>query len=209
MNRQLRQRWEWCLIISAVSFVSVMALVALKATHGADQGLLDLIRQLKTPWLTSFIEGVTHTGGPTGTFIEAGAIAVILFIKSQPWQGGIALATVLMGDGFYSLIKQIVKRPRPMHQILPTGGYSFPSGHTLGTTLVALLLWTLFVTQMHRGWLRWTVTVLLVLWVILIGFSRLYLQVHFPSDVLGGVLGALMLWSGIRLLGGNQPNAGV
>ncbi|ANZ62677.1 hypothetical protein AYR62_00220 [Secundilactobacillus paracollinoides] len=207
MRRQVRQRWEWCLIVSAVCFLVLMGLVAAGVTHGLDQDILNAIRAFKTTQHTRVITGITNTGGPTATLIETLVIAVILVLRRQPWQGGIAVATILMGDGFYSVIKSIVKRPRPLHQILPTGGYSFPSGHTLGTTLVALVIWTLFVTQWHRKWLRWTATVVLILWVLLVGFSRLYLQVHFPTDVLGGVLGAILLWSGIRLLGGNQPNS--
>ncbi|WP_054708535.1 hypothetical protein [Secundilactobacillus paracollinoides] len=83
MRRQVRQRWEWCLIVSAVCFLVLMGLVAAGVTHGLDQDILNAIRAFKTTQHTRVITGITNTGGPTATLIETLVIAVILVLRRQ------------------------------------------------------------------------------------------------------------------------------
>ena len=109
--------------------------------------------------------------------------------------GGLALGA-LIGNG---VLKHLIARPRPcwldssVHLLIASpSDYSFPSGHTLASAVGASML---TMTNRRFGWAAIPVAVL-------IAFSRLYLYVHFPSDILGGaILGVLIgvctyVWGG-------------
>jgi len=109
----------------------------------------------------------------------------------------------LVFSGVNSIIKQIVRRPRPFiadPTIVPlahAGGFSFPSGHSSGTMLLygtVIILASLHIQS--KGWRR-TIIGLSVLMILLTGYSRIYVQVHYPTDVLGGYTMAFtgLMWS--------------
>jgi undecaprenyl-diphosphatase len=119
-----------------------------------------------------------------GTFYLANwrLSAVVLLVSTA---GGAVLTTVL---------KVVFRRTRP--EIIDSGYaasfYSFPSGHaTVAVGFYGAL--TIMLAYHLRGWARWTVAVFGTVLVILIGLSRLYLGVHYPTDVLAGFLAA-PLW---------------
>jgi undecaprenyl-diphosphatase len=97
----------------------------------------------------------------------------------------------------YKAIKQRVKRPRPFHAlaglvnlIAPQDVFSFPSGHTAGAFVAAVLI----------GYCYPAGVLPLYVWALLVGFSRIYLRVHYPSDVLAGAcLGILSAKAGLLL----------
>lgn len=138
------------------------------------------------PWITKLGDG--------GVFWIA--LALILLIPKKTRRTGAAMAVAMMlgliiGNG---LIKNLVMRTRPFdlaHPVVtrgnllisPPSDYSFPSGHTLASFEAATAL---FKDHTVYGFLAYVLA-------ILIAFSRLYLQVHYPSDVLGGaILGFLL-----------------
>ena len=134
--------------------------------------------------------GVTYLG-------EIGAIWVVigllLCLKKQYRTSGILLlaallCTFLLGD---CLLKNLVQRPRPFQEIpttlliAPPAGFSFPSGHSSSSFAAAFIL--------YRTKKIWGVAAFLL--AVLIAFSRLFLFVHYPSDVLtGALLGLLTGW---------------
>ena len=94
--------------------------------------------------------------------------------------------------------KVLAAQPRPfqydprVRQLYPAEGQGFPSGHTQSSVVV----WGYLASQFPRTWLR----AIAVLLIVLIPLSRVYLGVHFPTDLLGGyVIGALLLWLYLRL----------
>jgi undecaprenyl-diphosphatase len=90
----------------------------------------------------------------------------------------------------------LFQRKRPLSPLLKAAkGLSFPSGHAImAVTFYGLLLYILWHT-ISKDWLKYLATGLLILVMILIGFSRVYLRVHYASDVLAGfIIGLLWLW---------------
>ncbi len=93
------------------------------------------------------------------------------------------------------LLKQLFQRKRPLSPLLKAAkGLSFPSGHAImAVTFYGLLIYILQHT-IEVNWIRAISTALLVVLILLIGFSRVYLRVHYASDVLGGfIIGSLWL----------------
>lgn len=122
-------------------------------------------------------------------------IFYFLFVTKQNWFS-IRVITISISSLVLMLIlKQLFQRKRPLSPLLKAAkGLSFPSGHAImAVTFYGLLVYILQHT-IESGWLRILLTILLIILALLIGFSRVYLRVHYASDVLGGfIIGLLWL----------------
>ena len=146
------------------------------------------IHQLRSPGLTDFMRVITWMGDRTAFIIFGMALVIFFYLRYQslifPLQTGLVL---LVAGGLNRWLKDLIDRPRPLaeHMVEATT-MSFPSGHAMSSIaffgFLIYLAWRLVSTS----WLRWLLTILLVLLILLIGFSRVYLGVHYPSDILAG-----------------------
>jgi undecaprenyl-diphosphatase len=110
--------------------------------------------------------------------------------RGRAWPGIAALCWLWLGQAARLPINQQIARPRPPQalRLVAAGGYSFPSGHTTSATIGYGLLAVLVIRMLPVGrrWLRALPTVIAVCAAVAVGFSRLYLGVHWPSDVAAG-----------------------
>ena len=102
-------------------------------------------------------------------------------------------------------LKQFFNRPRPLVPLLePVKGLSFPSGHALmSMSFYGLIIFLVWENITNRFW-KWFLTTLLLLFILLIGFSRIYLRLHYFSDVMAGFAAgiiwlSLSIWSVRRM----------
>lgn len=128
---------------------------------------------------------------------------------------GVFAAVAILGSALLNLTtKQLFARDRPSlwASIAPETTFSFPSGHAMGSATLASVLLLL---AWHTSW-RWPVTAIAVTLVLLVGFSRVYLGVHYPSDILAGWTAAsvwtvaiyvLVYRNGVRPWRGSVPPA--
>jgi undecaprenyl-diphosphatase len=118
--------------------------------------------------------------------LPAGLVAPLLLRRAgQPRAAGKLVVAMLGSVLLNQLLKWYFGRPRPSNALLHTLGLSFPSGHAmLGMTFYGCLAWLL---ARHCGRPGWAVP--LLLWVALIGFTRVYLHAHYATDVLAGFAG--------------------
>ncbi len=154
---------------------------------------LDGLQTLRTSFLDDFMVFVSSLGDRGGIWI---LLTMVLLVIPKYRRAGIVLACGLLIDLLLCnlLLKPLVARPRPCdvntmmeYLIDRPHGWSFPSGHTAASFASASSL--LFAKC--RLWIPCTVLA------VLIAFSRLYLYVHFPTDVLGGiVVGIFAGWLG-------------
>jgi membrane-associated phospholipid phosphatase len=114
-------------------------------------------------------------------------IAYYLFIKKSKWYSIKVPAMALSSLGLMFALKGVFNRPRPLDPLLEQAkGLSFPSGHALmSVTFYGLLIYIVF-KSVERKDLKWTLIAGLVLLILIIGFSRIYLRVHYTSDVVAG-----------------------
>ncbi|ORB86911.1 phosphatidic acid phosphatase [Mycobacterium kansasii] len=172
---------------------------------GIDQPAAEWLAAHRDLWLTTTLGIVTAAGGPA-------AMAVLTALTCAPvvWRGRSWLPVVLAlvaGGGMALVVmvaKALVLRDRPglPFAAIDEGGYSFPSGHAAGTAAVTVLSAWLLSRWLITSWtgqvMVWTVA---MGWSALVGFSRIYLGVHYISDVLAGWLVG-MAWGGVVVLVG-------
>jgi len=190
------------LIIVLVLFIAAMIIFSIFAyrvlrwqNHAFDFLVFDKVAVLVTPVTTSFIQGVTFLGNHNFLVpVNLLLIVYFFFIKKHKWYSIKVPVIALGGLLLMTLLKQLFNRPRPLIPLLePVKGLSFPSGHAMMSVtfygLLILLVWE-YIT--NRFW-KWLLTSLLVILILLIGFSRIYLRLHYFSDVMAG-FAAGIIW---------------
>ncbi len=161
----------------------------------ADHPVLRFLATHREPWLVTAMQVISDVGSPLGVGITATMVGVALAWSRRSWLPLLAIGFGVVGIGMINLtVKWVVSRSRPPEAIAVLGedGFSFPSGHTTGTTVVWLLsAWMISRRTIRSGAGRDLVWIGALLVIIAVGTSRVYLGVHFPSDVLAGwTLGA-------------------
>lgn len=168
-----------------------------------DERIVHWIAGHRESWLTEVLLVVTRWGNTGVQTIVMAVVGIASAVVARSW---LPVFVAVTGGGGIALViylaKHVVGRQRPplADALIAPGGYSFPSGHATGAAAVGVLCaWMLTRWVTHRWAVQiaiWAVTAALI---VLIGFSRVYLAVHFPTDVLAGwFLGAA--WAGIVIL---------
>jgi undecaprenyl-diphosphatase len=180
---------RFALIIALVALVVGLAvLIGADLTDAFDQAIIDVVRAPALHDLLSPLRGVTELGS-TGAvfFVAALAFAVAAAIGSWP-HGVIAATTILLASVTNSVLKIAIGRERPdlLDPIVVEHGYSFPSGHSaLGMVAYGILAVLVSRSRLPEPWRTGIVAGLIVV-VALIGISRVWLGVHYPTDVIAG-----------------------
>jgi undecaprenyl-diphosphatase len=148
-----------------------------------------LIRQLQliradAPSLTLAAIAITQAGSAYGTFGGGLGVAALLGWRGQRWLAAVLGATVLSERLVIDGMKLLIDRTRPTFDLHPvvTHSSSFPSGHAGNSMAVLLSIALIAVKQTHRV----PAVIVAVLASLLVGSTRPYLGVHWPSDVIGG-----------------------
>lgn len=161
-----------------------------------DQRLYDLLAILHHPWTDLFFATLTWIGSSQAMIILGAFALFALIINNRDFSALILFFGMAGGELFALLAKKIFARPRPLPLFpgLDTIGASFPSGHAFSALLFYGLV-VYFLIGTTRNWRARIVLVFLGSFVVLlVGFSRVYLGVHWTSDVLAGfTLAALWL----------------
>lgn len=146
--------------------------------------------------------GVTDTGSRAVPYVLAALAGMVAgrAVRQRMWAAALSLAWLGCGQAMRYGVMALVHRPRPPHADWATsaGGWAFPSGHTTTAALTAGLLIIALSLRVPRG--ATVLRVVVVCWGVLVGLSRVYLGVHWFSDVIGGWLFATG-WLGVSLYG--------
>ncbi len=156
-------------------------------TFSFDKHVFLFSRTFENDFVTDLAIAVTFLGSQT-FLLPANILLGLLFLflhKKKAYAWKIAVVS-LTSSGFLFLVKYIVKRPRPDSPLVAALHYSFPSGHTFTSItffgMVCYFAWN----YLKNKTLRFIVLALSAVLVLLIGWSRIYLYVHYASDVLAG-----------------------
>jgi undecaprenyl-diphosphatase len=163
---------------------------------GPDATLLALVMAQRSVAATTVMTVITDLGGAIAMILVA-ALTCVALLWQRRVRAALVMVVALGGAGLLVVgVKNLLARPRPpqtWHLVVETN-YSFPSGHALSSLVVLGMVAAVVATGTTRTWVRSGVVIGGAGAVVLIGVSRLYLGVHWPSDVLDGwLLGAAWL----------------
>lgn len=163
-----------------------------------DRPILDFVRERRVDLLTDVMKLITFLGSNIFFIIAEIALAAWTYWKTRDplWPVFVAV-TVIAALFLDNTVKELVTRPRPRGGLVEATRYSFPSGHSLNAAVMAGMFGYFFTNRRGRMETLWVWRGLgLVAFVI--AFSRVYLSVHWPLDIIGGLaLGAF--WVSVSL----------
>lgn len=171
-------------IIPVIAFAYIADEVVEGDTMQIDNRILLGIYHQSTPILNEIVLHVTDLGGVLGVAgLTAAGIGIFMY-RSQ-WQACLQITAGVAGAAMLNvLMKLLFERDRPnlWQHLVFENSYSFPSGHSM---LSSALAFSLVVVLWHTRW-RWAAFSLASIYIVSIGFTRLYLGVHYPTDVIAG-----------------------
>ncbi len=177
------------LIIFSIGFFLKLAHELLENELGLfDQSVGIYIVSWRTPWLTLIMNGITNLGSTPVILLIFVSLTVFGILKRRFLIDGIVLDICVAGGwGLTEVLKATFERTRPpMPWLGMASGYSFPSGHALITMTLYSFLAYLVIRNRKRLYHSGILSVLLMLIAFGVGLSRIYLGVHYPSDVVAG-----------------------
>ncbi|WP_158233915.1 phosphatase PAP2 family protein [Sporosarcina sp. P34] len=200
LSLRLVSVWIICILFTGF-FAYIARSIHLQTISSFDEPIIDFVQSAESKGLTSLMKLFTTIGSTTSVALLAVLTLGVLLWKKHRDQA-VLFAIALAGTGILNqVLKFIFKRERPnFHRLIDIGGYSFPSGHTMMAfslyTILAYIVWR----DLKTTGSRIAITILAVFMIIMIAVSRIYLGVHFPSDIVGGLLASSVFLFGVILI---------
>ena len=173
--------------LCAIVFLSLMSAVSDHDVLAFDSAAINFMHELRSPVLTFFLRGITELGGA----IVIGLATVALFFAIKNKRLSFAILGNILGVLIVNQVfKFLIQRPRPdvAHRLIEQSGYSFPSGHSMmATVFYGFLTYLLYRSKLNKS-VKIIILIMVLFLILLIGISRIYLGVHYTSDVIGGFL---------------------
>jgi PAP2 superfamily. len=183
------------ILLLLATLSSMLALPSLARVRQWDEAVMSLVARQRGPAWTSFFLFITNIGATPG-FLVVLLAGTLFFLLRRRYRQGIFF---LVGLGLLKLmeipLKILIARLRPSGGLLHLETFSMPSGHAINGVLIFGVLGIFLMKIFSRSWWRGIGFAFCITLAFAVGFSRVYLGVHFPSDVLMGMLyAAAGLW---------------
>lgn len=187
INNLIRKNLRWIiLIISTILFISIMRYVIKEQITIFDEKIYQIIAIYISPTITQILKIITMFG--SGYIILPICLISVFCLRKKKESIYIILNLIIIFL-LNQVLKIIIARPRPEgFRLIEEIGYSFPSGHSM----VSMAFYGLYIYFIYKNvknkYIKWIAIIALSTFIILIGISRIYLGVHYASDVLAGFL---------------------
>ncbi len=179
------------IISLSIVFVIISILVIFGLTNSIDMGFYNFLMNFKCSFLDNYFILITKCGDVS--FICGLVLGVILILRNKYslLYGCLAIDCALTNK----IVKHIIRRDRPdVLKLIKQGGFSFPSGHSMISMCMYGCLIYVVLKKIKNKYLKWFLVFILSLLIISVGLSRIYVGVHYLSDVVGGfILGLIIL----------------
>ncbi len=188
------------LVVAAIGtaiFVELASHVKAGSTQAFDDSVIRWMGAHHSPALDAVMIEVTALGTGTVVMMVVAVAALFLVLTQHKYSALLLLASAFGGIVLNGVLKLGFNRPRPSIFVpaVQTVSSSFPSGHAMSAAIVYSTVAYLAARLHKRRWPRWLVMTAALILIALISFSRTYLGVHYPSDVVAGVAIGLA-WAG-------------
>jgi membrane-associated phospholipid phosphatase len=171
-----------------------------------DHEITVWFHQHATPTITQAVRAISFFGS-MAWLTAASVVVALLFTRRHRWLNSLVVAlTMIGGSALNMVLKHFFHRERPVleNPLVTLSSYGFPSGHTMGATLLYGLLALFAWRNVKSGTGRLACVFSACLLILLIGLSRIYLGAHYLSDVLGaiaaGILWLTFCWTAVQTL---------
>ena len=201
-QRKVMPGYLGCALSSLLLFAWLAVEIKNGAIGGFDQSVRDFVHHYASPHMAAAMQGVTLFGSVLFVFVTFG-ICFALFLWSE-WRGSAWVMAWVMGGAV--VLDNALKygfqraRPIPFFGVVPNS-YSFPSGHALFSFCLYVALAGIAVQRASSAWIRALVWISAAGLIALVGLSRIYLGMHYPSDVIGGYLAGACWVSAVAAAG--------
>ncbi len=183
----MKSKFKLILIMILTIFFSIICyLIRSDKIIPFDTFIYNIISSFKCNQLTIFFKFITNFANYIVIIILC--IILFIFIKNK-WYGVVISINIINSTIINKVLKAIFLRPRPLVlRLIKEGGYSFPSGHTMAaTSFYGFIIYLIYKSNIRKKY-KLLLEILLFILIVLIGISRIYLGVHYASDVLAGYL---------------------
>lgn len=173
-------------------FATIAQEVLEKETYAFDTSILLYLRSLHTPLRDRVMLAFTFFGEPNLLLALSVSLGIMLWVRKHRSEATTIAVTGAGALGLNILLKQLFARARPQiwERTVEVKFYSFPSGHAMISMVIYGLLGYLLGSRFPKQ--RWWIYGLTIILVAVIGLSRLYLGVHWPTDVIAGYTAGLV-----------------
>ncbi|WP_225519250.1 MULTISPECIES: phosphatase PAP2 family protein [Priestia] len=156
--------------------------------EASDHSIISFIQGFESPGLTAIMKGFTFIGStPSVAVISLFSLFFLYKVLKHRTELILFIAIIVGSPILNELLKLLFHRARPdFHRLIKINGYSFPSGHAMSAFAVYGVLSFLLWRHIPTRWGRTLLIVTSIIMILTIGISRIYLGVHYPSDVIGG-----------------------
>lgn len=188
MEVKMKKYIQWFVLLGCLfGFGLILKDVLKTGTWILDDSIRSFIISFNNQFFTILAIVISKIGGRGGIAVITILTSLISIVKFKNKKIALIMIINILGVGVINhLLKDIIQRPRPEYRIMDVVGYSFPSGHSMG----AMALWGLFIVIAYKyiknQKLKWCLISLMILIILAIGASRVYLGVHYASDVIAG-----------------------
>ena len=168
-----------------------------------DHPVAQFVATHRVPALTAFMAAVSTVGGPAGMVVLAVVAGVLFSVAWRSWAPVVIVAVTAAGViGLTVVFKAALGLPRPPlgQAVAAADGYGFPSGHAAAAAAVCAVVAWLCTLRLASWRARTAVWAMAAMLAVLVGISRVYLGVHWTTDVLGGWIFGI-LWAAVVMTG--------
>ncbi|MFP3511908.1 phosphatase PAP2 family protein [Peribacillus sp. SIMBA_075] len=177
-------------VLSLIGFSFIAFTISANEYLKFDEVVIALVQGLESPLLTSIMKFFTYIGSTSALIILSLFILFFLYKVLKHRLELILFSAVIIGSPLLNfMVKLFFRRARPdLHRLIEIGGYSFPSGHAMNAFSLYSILTFLLWRHITAKWARVLLILFSMSMILSIGISRIYLGVHYPSDIIAGYL---------------------
>ena len=180
------------LVFLIICFLINTFLVITNKTATVDIYFHNILYKDNMPYIESFMKFITFFGSSI-FMIFLVILLMLIFIKNKRIKGFDIAGVMIISTLLNNAIKLIIKRPRPEYITVVEKSFSYPSGHTMASTSLYLLLsYFIYKSNLDKKYKILLISFLIILTLLII-ISRIYLGAHYFSDVFGGFLLSLII----------------